>query len=95
MVTVHINLFRLPFKYKIYYDKINQKFKDYKENKENKENSNKNITEILCEFYSNELNFEQKKDQAVYVSFEFDFEREKCIGDLIKLIRNRFRTGKY
>ena len=85
MVTVHINLFRLPFKYKIYYDQINQKFKEYKEKKENE---NKNITEILCDFYSNELNFEQKKEQAVYVSFEFDFEREKCIADLIKLIKN-------
>ena len=85
MVTVHINLFRLPFKYKIYYDQINQKLKRYKEKKENE---NKNITEILCDFYSNELNFEQKKEQAVYVSFEFDFEREKCIKDLIKLIKN-------
>ena len=30
MVTVDINLYRLPFKYKIYYNKINKNFSDYK-----------------------------------------------------------------
>ena len=85
LVTVHITLFRLPFKYKVYYDKINKEFKKFKNKEENKD---KNITEILCDYYSKELNFEQKKDQTVKISFEFDFEREKCIGDLIKLMRN-------
>jgi hypothetical protein len=85
LVTVHITLFRLPFKYKVYYDKINKEFKKFKNKEENKD---KNITEILCDYYSKELNFEQKKGQTVKISFEFDFEREKCIGDLIKLMRN-------
>ena len=84
MVTVRINLFRLPFKYKIYYSKIN---KDFELFAKNEENINKNITEILCDYYSVKLNYEQKKDQAVHVFLEFDYEREKCIGDIIKLVR--------
>ena len=84
MVTVRINLFRLPFKYKIYYSKIN---KDFELFAKNEENINKNITEILCDYYSVKLNYEQKKDQAVYVFLEFDYEREKYIGDIIKLVR--------
>ena len=84
LVTIHINLYRLPFKYKIYYDKINKKFKAFKDNEENK---NKKITDILCDYYSMKLNFEEKKNQAVYLSLEFDYEREKSIGDLIKLLR--------
>ena len=84
IVTVHINLFRLPFKYKIYYAKIN---KDFEAFSKNEDNIDKSITETLCDYYSVKLNFEQKQEQAVYLSFEFDFEREKCIGDLLKLIR--------
>ena len=87
LVTVNINLFRLPFKYKIYYDKISEKFKKFKENEE-KEEKDKKITEILCDYYSKELSFQEKKDQAIYVSFEFDIEREKCIDDMIKQMRN-------
>ena len=85
LVTVHINLFRLPFKYKVYYAKINEAFKNFAENEDNK---NKNIQEILVDYYSMKLSFEQKMEHAVYLSFEFDYEREKSIGDLIKLLRN-------
>ena len=85
LVTVHINLFRLPFKYKVYYAKINEEFKKYKESEENKD---KNIKDILLDYYSMKLNFEQKKEHAVYLSFEFDYEREKSIGDIVKLLRN-------
>ena len=84
IVTVHINLFRLPFKYKIYYAKIN---KDFEAFSKNEDNIDKSITETLCDYYSVKLNFEQKQEQAVYLSFEFDFEREKCIGDIINLLR--------
>ena len=84
MVTVRINLYRLPFKYKVYYSKINKDFELYSKNEEN---INKNITEILCDYYSVKLNYEQKKEQAVHVFLEFDYEREKCIGDIIKLVR--------
>ena len=48
MATVHINLFRLPFKYKIYYNQISKNFDDFLKLEENK---NKNITEILCEYH--------------------------------------------
>ena len=84
MVSVNIHLYRLPFKYKIYYSKINKDFELYSKNEEN---AIKNITEILCDYYSTKLNYEQKKEQAVHVYLEFDYEREKCIGDIIKLIR--------
>ena len=84
MVTVHINLYRLPFKYKIYYGQISKNFDDFTKLEENK---NKSITEILCEYYSEKLNYEQKKEHAVDVSLEFDYEREKCIGDLVKHLR--------
>ena len=29
MVTVEINLYRLPFRYKLYFDKINKKFDEF------------------------------------------------------------------
>ena len=82
LITLNITLYRIPFKYKVYFDKIDNKFKEFKQREENKDK------DILCDYYSKVLTFEQKKDQAVKISFEFDFEREKCIGDLIKLMRN-------
>ena len=85
MVTVQLYLFRLPFKYKVYYDKINKNFEEFKNKEDNK---NKKITDILCEYYSEKLSFEEKKEQAVYISLEFDIEREKSISDMIKLLRN-------
>ena len=86
MVTVHINLYRLPFNFKVYYEKKNKDFKDFKEKETNKEK--KKINEILIDYYSNKLTFEQRNEHAVNVSFEFDYEREKSIGDLIKLLRS-------
>lgn len=59
MVIVHINLFRLPFKYKSYYNQISKNFDDFLKLEENK---NKNITEILCEYHSEKLTYEQKKE---------------------------------
>ena len=85
LVTVHINLFRLPFKYKVYYAKINEAFKNFADNEDNK---NRNIQDILVDYYSMKLTFEQKMEHAVYLSFEFDYEREKSIGDIVKLLRN-------
>ena len=85
MVTVHINLYRLPFKYKVYYDKIDKKFDEFAKNEENK---NKKLTEILMDYYKLKLNFEEKKEHSVCLYFEIDYEREKSIGDLIKFLRN-------
>ena len=82
MVTVEINLFRLPFKYKIYYDKINKKFSEFL-----KLNENKNITDILWDYYIQNLNYEQKRQQVVKVCFNFEYERDKIINDLISLLR--------
>ena len=85
IVTVDINLFRLPFKYKIYYDKINKNFADYIKSEENE---NKNIMENLLDYYTMKFNYEQKLEHIVHVNFYFDFERQKSIGDIIKMMRN-------
>ena len=85
IVSVEINLYRLPFKYKIYYDKINKNFADFIKLEENK---NKNILENLWNYYTIKLNYEQKLEHIVHVNFEFDFERQKSIGDILKLLRN-------
>ena len=85
MVTVNINLYRLPFKYKVYYDKINKDFSDYTKLEENKD---KNIIENLWSYYAIKLNYEQKLNHSVSVKFGVDFERQKSIEDIIKLIRS-------
>ena len=85
MVTVDINLFRLPFKYKIYYNKINKNFSDFINLEENK---NKNILDNLWNYYTVKLNYEQKLEHLVHINFEFDFERQKSIEDILKLLRN-------
>ena len=85
MVTVDINLYRLPFKYKIYYDKINKNFSDYIKLEENKD---KNIMDNLLDYYTVKLNYEQKSEHTVHTNFEFDFERQKSINDIIKMLRN-------
>ena len=84
MVTVDINLYRLPFKYKVYYDKINKNFSDFIKLYENKD---KNIKENLLYYYTIKLNYEQKSEHMVHISFSFDFERQKSIGDIIRLLR--------
>ena len=83
MITIEINLYRLPFKYKIYYDKINKDFQEYR-----KINENKSITENLISYYSEKLNNDEKRQHLVKVCFEFEFERSKTISDLSSLIRN-------
>ena len=85
MVTVNINLYRLPFKYKVYYDKINKNFSDYTKLEENKD---KNILDNLWNYYAIKLNYEQKVNHSVIIKFEVDFERQKSIEDIIKLLRS-------
>ena len=85
MITVEIHLYRLPFIYKIYFDKIDKNFSDFVKSEENKNN---NILENLRNYYTNKLSYEQKLEHAVHTYFEFDFERQKQLGDLIKVIRN-------
>ena len=83
IVKVEINLFKLPFKYKIYYDKINKDFYEYL-----KQNENKNIIDNLWDYYSEKLSYEQKLQHVTKVNFEFDFERDKTIKDITTLLRN-------
>jgi len=85
IIIVEINLFRLPFKYKIYYDKINKDFSDFLNLAENK---SKNITNVLWNYYIEKLNYEQKKNLEAKLSFKFDYERDKTINNIITLIKN-------
>ena len=84
MVTVDIHLYRLPFIYKIYYDKINQKFENYIKKDENK---NLSIIQNLWNYYSNVLTNDEKKEHAATLRFSFDLEREKTMIDITKIIR--------
>jgi len=85
MVTVVVELYRLPFKYKIYFDKINKNFSDFIASEENRY---KDFVDNLMNYYTDKLNYEQKQEHSVNVHFEFDFERQKSIGNLIKILRN-------
>ena len=46
------------------------------------------IIDNLFNYYTVKLNYEQKLEHMVHISFEFDFERQKSIGDILKLLRN-------
>ena len=74
IVTVEVFLYRLPFIYKVYFDKINQNFQNYLEKDENK---NKSYTQNLWNYYSNVLTSEEKQQHVIELHFCFDFERNK------------------
>ena len=84
MVTVEINLYRLPFRYKLYYNKINQKFDEYIKKEENK---NISIFKNLWSYYTNVLSIEEKKQHYIKLHFSFDLEREKKMEDITKILR--------
>ena len=84
MVNVEIYLYRLPFIYKLYYDKINKDFESYIKKEENK---NTNIFQNLWKYYSNVLSNEQKKQHVIKLHFSFDLEREKKMTDITKILR--------
>ena len=84
MVTVEIYLYKLPFNYKLYYSKINPKFKEYIEQPENK---NISILNNLWKYYSYELSLAERKNINSTLHFSFDLEREKTMMDIIKIIR--------
>ena len=84
MVTVEINLYRLPFIYKLYYGKINKDFENYIQKEENK---SANIFQNLWKYYSNVLSNEQKKKHIIKLNFSFRLEREKKMTDITKILR--------
>ena len=84
MVTVQINLYRLPFRYKLYFNKINSKFDEYIKKEENK---NINLKTNLWNYYTNILTIEEKKEHCIKVNFSLDLEREKKMLDITKIIR--------
>jgi hypothetical protein len=84
MVTVEIFLYRLPFRYKLYFDKINKDFENYIKKDENKD---LNIVENLWNYYSSELKDEQKNQHIIKLHFSFDLERDKNMMDIIKILR--------
>ena len=84
MVMVDIYLYRLPFRYKVYLDKIDQNFDNYIKKEENKNNT---IIQNLWNYYTNVLTIEQKKKHIIKLHFYFDLEREKKMSDITKLLR--------
>ena len=84
MVTVEVNLYRLPFRYKLYYNKINEKFNEYINKKENK---NLSIIKNLWNYYTNVLSIKEKEEQCIKLHFSFDLEREKKMIDITKMLR--------
>jgi hypothetical protein len=84
MVTVEIYLYRLPFIYKLYFDKINKNFENYI-NKD--ENRNINKIKNLWNYYTNVLTNEEKKQHVINLHFCFDLEREKKMADITKILR--------
>ena len=84
MVTVEIFLYRLPFIYKLYYDKINKNFANFIKNGKNK---NISMMHNLWNYYTNNLTIEEKKQHIIILRFSFDLEREKKMMDIIKIIR--------
>ena len=84
MVTVEINLYKLPFIYKLYYQEINEKFCKYI-----KENGGDEIPlfKHLWNYYADILTVEEKKDQASILHFSFDLEREKTFSDVFQILR--------
>ena len=84
MVTVDISLYRLPFRYKLYFDKINKDFENYIQKDENK---NINLYQNLWNYYTNVLTNEEKNRHVIELHFSFDLEREKKMVDIIKILR--------
>ena len=84
MVNVEIYLYRLPFRYKLYYNKINEKFDKYKNEEKNKKLS---LVQNLWNYYSNVLTIEEKKEHCVQLHFSFDLERDKKMSDITKILR--------
>ena len=84
MVTVEIYLYRLPFRYKLYFDKIDKNFAEYIKKEENK---NFTISKNLWKYYINVLSSEEKNKYEVKLHFSFDLEREKKMMDITKILR--------
>ena len=84
MVTIEVFLYRLPFRYKVYFDIINTNFKNYLEKNENK---NKNYSQNLWNYYSNVLTIEEKQQHVIELHFSFDLERDKKMFDITKILR--------
>ena len=84
MVTVEIYLYRLPFRYKLYFDKIDKNFSEYIQKEENKNHS---IVKNLWNYYINVLTIEEKNKHVMKLHFSFDLEREKKMLDITKILR--------
>ena len=96
-LDLEIILFKIPFVYKIYYDKINEEFDLF--NKEHEKNSIMNNLKLFYDMKMNNSNDDKKKkDENEYNKKEFqynsptiriklNFEKNKTINDLLNEIR--------
>ena len=87
IITLNICLNRLPFRYKIYYDSINQEFNRFNSFSQNK----KSIMYNLLIYYFNQIKKEESEifiNDYLPIEFKIEVEKTKPISWLIDFIRN-------
>ena len=85
-ISVNIHLKRLPFNYKLYYDKLDNKFKEY-----NRINNDKSIITNLHNYFNDVIVYSQEENVFNKIgpcSFTLTIDKKKTISELIKLLRS-------
>lgn len=89
MIQIEVILYRLPFCFKIYYEQISEKFKNF-----NEAHPNSSVCENLRQFAILEDVVDDKNlhrqllMMSVPVQFKLDIERNKKLSELINTLRN-------
>lgn len=85
-ISVNIHLKRLPFNYKLYYDKLDKKFKEY-----NVVNKDKSVIVNLHNYFNDVVVYSKEDNvfnRIVPCSFTLTIDKKKTIGELIKRLRS-------
>ena len=85
-ISVNIHLKRLPFNYKLYYDKLDKKFKEY-----NVVNKDKSVIMNLHNYFNDVVVYSKEDNvfnRIVPCSFTLTIDKKKTIGELIKKLRS-------
>lgn len=87
MIKVDIMLYRLPFKYKLYYSTINEEFRKYCEENKDKDMST-NLANYSYTFNKTEVDeYKIPIDSSIPLNLSIDIERKETIGKIIEIIR--------
>ena len=84
LIQVEIYLYKLPFQYKLYYAEINEKFENYIKQEQN---LNKSLIINLWNYFVDELNLEEKKNQSLILHFNLELESDVTMIEFVKLLR--------